>query len=412
MNNRFSWIFLAASGAFFVFIVGLTGYRIEDARRHNAAAARESASSLAAKVRSLADTTGSVQSPLFKNAMRSVFDSEARLMLVSLHTPQGGIVYLVTKSRTALKDPATITPEWRGTPTYQVNRGSELLLSSSLESTAPGLTMDTLFLIMGREDLYPVVRDDLYFFLAFLLVFGVAILIVMSIEQDTGTGSSRAREGASSPGPGQGGWAASAQPASREPPAAARQGPEGAGRAEASAGGHAETPARGLISPRTGLVWGEHLEPRLKAELDRAAAADSDISLAQLRIDEPFADSRLPMAYVGIARVLKESFPLGDLIFESGDDSFTLVLPDTDVDTAVRQLDELRRKLAAQRVEDRTRTLSIGVTSRGGRLIEENVLRDEARVAVAKAAREGGNQVVGFRADPARFRETLTGRVT
>jgi hypothetical protein len=395
MNNRFSWIFLAASGAFFVFIVGLTGYRIEDARRHNAAAARESASSLAAKIRSLADTTGSVQSPLFKNAMRNVFDGETRLLLISLHTPQDGIIYLVTKSRTALKDPATITPQWRGTPTYQVNRGSELLVSSGLESTAPGMTMDALFVIMGREDLYPVVRDDLYFFLAFLLVFGVAILIVMSIELDTGPGSARG-SGAASPGPSQGGWAASAEPAWREPPAAA----------------HKDTPARGLISPRTGLVWGEHLEPRLKAELDRAAASDSDISLAHLRIDEPFADSRLPMAYIAIARHLKESFPLRDLIFESGDDSFTLVLPDTDVDAAVRQLDEVRGKLAAQHVEGRTRTLSIGVTSRGGRLIDENVLREEAGVALAKAAREGGNQVVGFRADPARFRETLTGRVT
>jgi hypothetical protein len=403
MNNRFSWIFLAASGAFFVFIVGLTGYRIEDARRHNAGAARETASSIAAKVRSLADTTGSVQSPLFKNAMRGVFDSETRLTLLSLHSPGDGIVYLVTRSRSALKDPVTITPEWRGTPTYQVNRGSELLLSSTLDSTTPGLTMDALFLIMGKEDLYPVVRDDLYFFLAFLLVFGVAILIVMSIEQDTGPGSARARGGASA-GPSQAGRAAYAEPAPPEAPAG--------GRAQTLAGARTETAARGLVSPRTGLVWGEYLETRLKAELERAASSDSDISVANLRIDEPFVDKRLPVAYIEIARILKESFPLGDLIFESGDDAFTIVLPDTDVDSAVRQLEEVRGKLAARLVEGRLRTLSIGVTSRGGRLIEENVLRDEARVAVAKAAREGGNQVVGFRADPARFRESLTGRTT
>ena len=41
MNKAFSWIFLLVSGAFFLFIVGLTGYRTEDARRHNTAAARE-----------------------------------------------------------------------------------------------------------------------------------------------------------------------------------------------------------------------------------------------------------------------------------------------------------------------------------------------------------------------------------
>jgi GGDEF domain-containing protein len=78
----------------------------------------------------------------------------------------------------------------------------------------------------------------------------------------------------------------------------------------------------------------------------------------------------------------------------------------------VRLLDDLRKKLAGSPIEGRTRTLSIGVSSRGGRLIDSRVLREEADVALAKASREGGNQVIGFRADAARFRETLTGTTT
>jgi hypothetical protein len=405
MNNRFSWIFLLASGAFFVFIVGLTGYRTEDTRRHNAAAARESAASLAAKVHSLVDITGSVQAPPFKSAMRTVFDADPRLLLISVHTPQDGILYFVSRSATALKEPPAITPQWRGTPSYRVNRGSEMLVSSSLQSTAPGMTMDAIFVVMGKEDLYPIVRDDLYFFLAFLLVFGVAILIVMSIDQDTGPGSASSRGEAPGARGTKGGWrppaeTTSASTASPRP----SSGPSMAPVAPGAAGG--------LTSPRTGLVWGEYLQPRLKAELERAASSDADISFARLRIDEPFADSRLPMAYAEIARTLTESFPLRDLIFESGDDSYSLILPELDVDAAVRQLDEVRGKVAAGTVQGRTRTLSIGVTSRGGRLIDEKVLREEAQVAAAKAVREGGNQVVGFRADAARFRETLTGRAS
>ena len=184
MNKGFSWTFLFLSGAFFVFIVGFTGYRIEDARKRNVASAREHATSLAAKVRSLRDITGSVQSPLFKTDMRGVVDSEPRLLLLSLYSPQDGLVYLVSRNRTTLKEPAQITPEWRGTPVYQVNRGSEVLISSSLGSDMTGMTMDAVFVTMGKEDLYPVVRDDLYFFLAFLLVCGVAILIAMSVEAD------------------------------------------------------------------------------------------------------------------------------------------------------------------------------------------------------------------------------------
>ncbi len=386
MNKRFSWIFLLASGAFFVFIVGLTGYRIEDARKHNTAAAREHAASLAAKVRSLRDITGSLQAPLFKTDMRDVFDSEPRLLLLSLHSPQDGILYLVSRNPSALKEPAQITPDWRGTPVYRVSSGSELLVSSNLGTDLPGVTMDALFVTMGKEDLYPVVRDDLYFFLAFLLVCGVAILIVMSVQPDSEPSSAPRYPADSAP-------RYPADPASRYPADSVRS---------------PEESSRALTSPRTGLVWAEYLEPRLKAELERAAAADQDLSLACLKIDEPFADARLPMAYTEIARQLIQSFPHHDLIFEKGDDSYTLLMPDSDVDTAVRQLEEFRKKLAVAPLEGRTRTLSIGVSSRGGRLIDARVLREETDGALAKASREGGNQVIGCRADAARCREILT----
>jgi GGDEF domain-containing protein len=389
MNKRFSWIFLLASGAFFVFIVGLTGYRIEDARRHNAAAVREHATSLAAKVRSLADITGSVQSPLFKTDMRAVIDGEPRLLLLSLHSPQDGIVYLVARERSFMKEPAQITPEWRGTPVYKVNKGSELLVTATVSSDMPGLTMDTLFVVMGNDDLYPVVRDDLYFFLAFLLVCGVIILIVMSVQPDAE--------------PAGGGFGVSPAP---EPPGASS--PSRA-TPQSPPGGRPHDGPPPLTSPRTGLVWAEYLQPRLKAELARAASSDQDISLAHLRIDGSSQDTHGARAYEHIAKIVIQTFPLHDLIFETGDDSYTLILPDADVDAAVRLLDELRRKLSVQAVEGRTRTLSVGVSSRGGRLIDEQVLRDEADVALAKASREGGNQVIGFRADAARFRETLAG---
>jgi diguanylate cyclase (GGDEF)-like protein len=395
MNKRFSWIFLLASGAFFVFIVGLTGYRIENARRHNAAAVHEHASSLAAKVRSLRDITGSLQSPLFKKDMRDVFDGEPRLLLLSVHSPRDGIVYLVSRNRTTLKEPAEITPQWRGTPVYQVNRGSELLVSTGIGSDMPGVTMDALFVIMGREDLYPVVRDDLYFFLAFLLVCGVAILIVMSVQADS----------EQRPSPVSGTRGAAYPPADSNPSRTSAANPPGT----SARGPVPPEGADALTSPRTGLVWAHYLEPRLKAELERAAASDQDLSLAHLRIDEPFGDGRLPMAYVEIARLLAQSFPLHDLIFETGDDSYTLLMPDTGVDTAVRQLDELCKKLSAKPIEGRTRTLSVGVSCRGGRLIDAGLLQKEADVALAKASREGGNQVIGFRADAVRFRETLTG---
>ena len=401
MDKRFSLIFLIVSGVFFIFIVGLTGFRIEQSRRHNAELAKEQVPSLVAKVRSLRDSTGGYGTPEFKKNMRDVFDAEPRLLLLSLHSPNDGILYLVSRSRSYLKSPSPVTADWRGTPVYGMSRGYDLLVSENLAGAVQGLTLDALFVVMGREDLYPVVRDDLYLFLAFLLVCGVIILIIMSIQmEETG-----ARQQGGSPQAAplyREGTAPAAQ--AREPPVLRPQPPQ--------VPGSAEQKAQGLTSPRTGLVWAEYLEPRLQAELERAASSDQDISVALIRIDEPYADQRLPLVTAEIARRLKQSFPLHDLIFETGNDSFTLLLPDTEIDAAVRLLDEFRKKSAAAPIEGRDRSVSVGVSSRGGRLIGGKVLLEEAGISVAKASREGGNQAIGFRADASRFRNSLTESLT
>ena len=58
MDRRFSLGFLIASGAFFFFIVGLTGYRIQDARHRNADDARAQLPQLVQRAGSLLTVTG------------------------------------------------------------------------------------------------------------------------------------------------------------------------------------------------------------------------------------------------------------------------------------------------------------------------------------------------------------------
>jgi diguanylate cyclase (GGDEF)-like protein len=139
-----------------------------------------------------------------------------------------------------------------------------------------------------------------------------------------------------------------------------------------------------------------------------AQSSDLDLALARLRLDQSQGDTRLPLVIAEMTRMIRESFPLHDMIFESGDDSCTILIPDAEIDASVHALDELRKRIAATPLEGRSRTVSIGVSSRAGRLIDGRTLLEEADVSLAKAYREGGNQVIGFRADAARFRETLT----
>ena len=124
-------------------------------------------------------------------------------------------------------------------------------------------------------------------------------------------------------------------------------------------------------------------------------------------LDLPPDSNGAGAAAAEVATQLRSSFPVADLLFESGPGSFSVILPDQDLDLAVRNLEALRARVAAAAAP--RCTVSIGVSARGGRLIEENTLLVEAEIASSRAAREGGNRVVGFRADPARFRVALGG---
>jgi len=373
MMRRVSWAFLGVSVAFFLFMVGLTGYRLEDTRTRNSALVQDRHAALVSKVASIQSAFGGFDGPAARKELRGAFAAEPRLLLMCVHSPSEGILYLIARNKAYLKDPETPSPEWRGTPVYDVNSGYETALSKLLGEDPQGPVLDAEFVILGREDLYPIVRDDLYLFLAFLLVSGVVILIAVSVQEEPGE---RERS-------------------SQRPSA-------GAGVDRGDRGG-----PHSLVSERTGLIHGEHLESRLRYELEKAASPSQEVALARIRIDEPFADSRLPVVYPEIAGMMLRTFPVHDCLFDTGIDSFAILLPDTDILVAVRTLDSFRRAVIERPIEGRIRTLSIGVSSKAGRAIASSTLLEEADVSLAKAAREGGNQVVGFQADPSRYHESI-----
>ena len=379
MGRQFSWIFIGVSAAFFLFITGLTGYRVDTVRRVNAESAGARAVTMAARARQLAAGPGGFAGPSFKDGMKASFEADGRLQLAAVRSEGGGFLWLMARDLRVLETPPVPTEGWRGTPVYRVRRGVERLVTQPLSSVREGsaVVFDGVFVVLGREDLYPVLRDDLYLFLAFLLASGIFMLLTIGYPQE------RASAGAS---------AAPAAPG------------HFSSRIPADALG---VNGRSLASPSTGLVWAEHLAPRLKAEIERAAAADQDLSFARVVLDQPPDAPGSDAAAAEVVRQLRSSFPVADLLFESGPGSFSILLPDQDLDQAVRTLDGLRSRVAAGASGGARCTVSVGVSARGGRLIEENTLLVEAELASGRAVREGGNRVVGFRADPAKFRAAL-----
>jgi GGDEF domain-containing protein len=125
---------------------------------------------------------------------------------------------------------------------------------------------------------------------------------------------------------------------------------------------------------------------------------DAELCLA-LIVSRGVAGNR--HAYLQLGGILRELAVVPDLAFEYDRAGFALIMPETELSAALDLLGGVRSRYERQ---GGTVTVSIGVSERGGRLIEGRRIFAEAKRAVQRAVRAGGNQLVGFRADPVKFR--------
>lgn len=380
MGKAIPYVFLGVSIAFFLVLTGLTAYRVDSARRTNAAQADASAAQLLQSAADAQRSTGGFTSPYFKQRMRNEFSNQPRLLAMTIYSDSDGILYVISRDRSYLRDPQEPAPDWRGVPLYNVSPGTERLTTLSFAAPNQTVTLDALFVVLGREDLYPILRDDLFLFFAFLVVCAVFILIYVSAMEPDGVPESASAAPRAAPE-----VIFSPQPTPPPPPA----------------------PPPPESGAAFGLSAGDTFDDRLQSEVARSASTDQDLSVALVEIDYPAPDSDQGAVLDSVTRLLKSSFPLHDLLFQLGSRTFAAVIPDMDVDQAVRIADGFRARVSQTDVAGRIYTVSTGVTARAGRLVDRDTLRREAEVALRKAITDGGNRVVGFRADPSRYRETL-----
>ncbi|MDC7221743.1 MAG: hypothetical protein PQJ59_17555 [Spirochaetales bacterium] len=149
-----------------------------------------------------------------------------------------------------------------------------------------------------------------------------------------------------------------------------------------------------LYSPRSNVCWENFIDDRLPQELDRAASENEDLSFIYLRDNSVQNDED----YRAFSEVLTRDFPYRDLIFEWGDQGFAMILPNSDL---VETLEKLDVFVNSQPESD----IRIGATSRNGRLLDKDQLIGEASSAIKRTSAD--NKIVGFRADPERYRDAL-----
>jgi GGDEF domain-containing protein len=174
---------------------------------------------------------------------------------------------------------------------------------------------------------------------------------------------------------------------------------------------HFEQP-RGLYSPHTGLGWEQYFLERLEAEIERSASFEQDLALALLDMEGLARGGEEDKI---VANALIEFFSFRDLSFELGDSGFAVILPNTDVERALRMMEECLKKLTFSIQSKRSSSglsagfvpLFIGLSSRSGRLIDAERLIDEAGLALEKAKSERDSRIIAFKPNADRYREYL-----
>ncbi|TFG84197.1 MAG: hypothetical protein E4H20_03850 [Spirochaetales bacterium] len=167
----------------------------------------------------------------------------------------------------------------------------------------------------------------------------------------------------------------------------------------------------GLFNPDTGLCWESYLRERLDSELKRSASFEQDLSLFIASWDNT---ERGKEDFSIFAKTIQDFFSFKDLSFEFGDSGLAVVLPNMDIDHAIRMSEELLKKLTFL-LQGKTGNMNylelfMGLSSRSGRLVEADRMVSESMAALRKAREERDTHIMAFRPDPEKFRAFLAGQ--
>ena len=320
---------------------------------------------------------------------------EAGLAALILRAP-GGLLYAYAPER-ALFEPAQGPPQRLRLPSLHT-------MFAAPFAGDPAATLTASYRLVSQEHAFRIVRDGLFLVLAFLLACAIALLLIVTLTPRPLTESPpapplpatigvSAAAGVSATPAADGMPAADGIPVTAGVPAAASFTAAAAGPAAAAIPSNGGAPAGNYY----GLEPQDQFGHRLRSELERAAAYHTDLSVALgvLLAAEATTDD----SSARLADLVRELAPLPELAFAYGTAGFALVLPETNLDGAMAQLEPWRRRAAAAGL-----SIAIGVGDRSGRYLDGDRLLLEVEQALGRAMANGGHNLVAFRADPAKYR--------
>ncbi|MBN2445069.1 MAG: diguanylate cyclase [Spirochaetales bacterium] len=353
----------------------------------------------------------SFDSKLFRSRIKNILKNEDHLFLITLYSPGKGLLYgiekRVTNSKTLIKSPIVTSnaekdPDWEGKPAYMNLPYIRVSFTKKLVDE-PMIYMELLFYPFLKNEITGILK---WGFLSLILWLMVTILIrlfavtkphklhkVKISEQEIKNEeyynpTLNAREETTTE-----------RPHLKEV------------HSDSNKGSFHTSERKGteqLFSPQTGLGWKEHLSQRLGFEINRTASFNQDMVLAFIMIDK-FGDiTSGSEIYETIAKIILATFPFQDLAFEYGKGCYGVILPDTDLYEGIKNLEIFQKKISGKVIQNQAITVSIGLSSRNGRLLSPATIIREAQRALERATEEGRSRIIAFKADPEKYRKTLS----
>ena len=165
-----------------------------------------------------------------------------------------------------------------------------------------------------------------------------------------------------------------------------------------------DTP-KGLFSDKTGFGWESYLEPRLDAELVRAASSELDAALFVINIP---GLERTDPAVKPVCEFLTNVFNYKDMLFEYGEYGYACLYVNMTIDQAMAISEgiynEIKKILTANGKDNK---VCIGLSTRSLRLVPGSRLLKEAAEAAEKASEQVSMPIVAFRVDHKKYRQFL-----
>ena len=142
---------------------------------------------------------------------------------------------------------------------------------------------------------------------------------------------------------------------------------------------------------------------KISDELKKSASFDQDMVLI---LTASSSENQINQNKIEFEKILKSYFPFHDLIFKLDKDTFGILIPNIDLENGIKLVEKFDQTFVSTAALKFP--IMFGLSSRNGRLISGNIIINEAKTALKKAIGNRDFPIIGFRPNPARYREYLS----